>query len=473
MSQDMEILQTYKGDKGFFIKSFLFDDTFNKNGWRISAEAIKRDTKTFIQKEFFGKTAPFIIREDRKHPMPEGHESMIEMQEPARVGDFIDFGFEEKNFSDGATIKAFQISQIFDKDAQDKIRSKEVQFISPSIRANDETIDNEGRITINAFIGSHNAGVDEPAYGMQKAQIKGICEGDHGTCMTNLKNVQASTKSKSTIELHACGMVTVNFSGQDVSDCLSKKLQKGEKPTKQDLAICFEEERSGGLDPISLENITRPELLLKKKDALGNKNTNTSNLKGKTLPKKMIPMTNKQAREVEPLDDGTCPEGFVMGENGKCLLTAAAYIAQEEEEKKNDNESATDDLGPDKKPKIEDATEDDMKTLKEEQGKLQARFDDEIKKPLVASIIGNKGKLGLIKSADVLKENKSLMGRQITDLESLDSDYVAMLQNAGQQVEEHTDKARFILQPESFSGSADDGSEKQYDFLKDIRSKMN
>ena len=470
LGESFEILEEYKGNKGFFIKSFLFDDTFNQNEWRITAEAIKRDTKSFLDKEFFGKTAPFIIRDDRMHPTPGFNESMIDLQEPARVGNFIDFGFEEKNFSDGATIKAWQISEIIEDWAKDAIRSKEVQFISPSVRARDETIDEDGRAVITAFIGSHNAGVDNPAYGMQKAQIKGVCESDHGTCMSNLKNVQASKeKPKSTIELHSCGMVTVNFSATDVSDCLSKKLQKGEKPTKQDIAICLSEEKKGGLDQISLQNITRPELLLKKKDALGNKNTKYSNLKEKTNSKKMIPMT-KQAQEQEPSEDGTCPEGFVMGDNGKCILTAAAYIAAEEEEKKEkESESATKETGKEEDPKVESA---EVETLKEEQAALRKDFDNEIRKPLVASIIEKKGKLELIKSADVVTENKSLMARKVEDLKNLNADLTQMMKSAGQDlVEEHTDNARFVM--DSHSASTDESSENKYGFLEKIREKMN
>jgi len=84
----------------------LYDDTFNENDWMITREAILRDTKTFMENEYFGKTAPFIIRDDRKHPMPLPHESMVELQEPARVGNFIEYGFEETNLDPGATIKS-------------------------------------------------------------------------------------------------------------------------------------------------------------------------------------------------------------------------------------------------------------------------------------------------------------------------------------------------------------------------------
>jgi len=398
------------------------------------------------------------------------HETMIDLQEPARVGNFVGFGFEEKNFSDGATIKAFQISEITDKIAQELIRSKEVQFISPSVRSKSEFIDSEGRAIITAFIGSHNAGVNNPAYGMQKAQIKGICESDHGTCMQQLKNVQANKKSNSTIELHSCGMVSVHFSASDVSDCLSKKLTKGEKPTKQDIAICLSEEKNAGLDTISLENITRPELLLKKKDALGNKMTNNSNLKGKTYASTVIPMT-KQANETDPLEDGTCPEGFVLGENGKCILTAAAYVAAQEEEKKNDekDESAEGEEKPEEK---DESADEEIKELKENQASLQKQLNDEIKKPLVASIVKQKSILGLVKQADLSKENTSLMGRKITDLQNLNSDYSAMLKNSGQEVEEHSTQVRFNMDESSHSASSE-GNDNKYEFLDTIRERMN
>ncbi len=100
-----EILQEYKGKKGFFIKSFLFDDTFNLRNWRVTKEAILRDTKTFLEPEFYGQSAPFIIRDDRVHPEPGYGESMIELQEPDRVGNIIDYGFEEKTLKTGQPSK--------------------------------------------------------------------------------------------------------------------------------------------------------------------------------------------------------------------------------------------------------------------------------------------------------------------------------------------------------------------------------
>ncbi len=196
------------------------------------------------------------------------------------------------------------------------------------------------------FIGSHNAGVDQPAYGMQKAQIKGVCEGEPGTCMHQLKNVQASAKEKLSIELLPCGGLVVKSASKEINKLITEKITLGKNITLTDFIASLEVLKVGGLDQISLENVTRPELLLKKKDAIGNKQHNSTDLKGKTNEVKTIPMPNKIATECEPNKDGSCEEGYMKGEDGKCHLTAAAYKKAMDEEKKDDkpkDESSSDD----------------------------------------------------------------------------------------------------------------------------------
>ncbi len=357
--------------------------------------------------------------------------------------------------------------------AQELIRSKQVQFISPSVRAVEEVIDDEGRAIVTKFIGSHNAGVDQPAYGMQKAQIKGVCEGEPGTCMHQLKNVQASAKEKLSIELLPCGGLVVKSASKEINKLITEKITLGKNITLTDFIASLELLKVGGLDQISLENITNPELLLKKKDAMSNKVHNSTNLKGNTNEKKTIPMPDELKDTKDPDKSGSCGEGYVMGEDGKCHLTAAAYKKAAEDEKKDDveDESGADNVSDDTPKKDKDETASEVEKLKEEQASLKKQLNEQIKKPLVASIIKKKSVLG-IKVADAVKEQKSLMNRKMQDLESLNADYSEMLKQAGKDIEEHSEEANLPFEMSSHSASSDGQGDGDYGFLDSIREKL-
>jgi hypothetical protein len=170
----------------FFIKSFIIDETLNLNFWATTDAAIDNDLSTFIGK-------PFVITPDAGHPdAVDGQQLMIE-QEKFRVGTIIEVGRDASNG------KAWAISEITDKKAQRQIQDGEIRFVSPSITFNTATdlISVAGKDIVTRFNAAHLAGVKEPAYGMQKAQIKGSCSGSPGTCIPQLEAVQASIKKSS------------------------------------------------------------------------------------------------------------------------------------------------------------------------------------------------------------------------------------------------------------------------------------
>jgi hypothetical protein len=216
----------------FFIKSFIIDETLNLNFWATTDAAIDNDLSTFIGK-------PFVITPDAGHPdAVDGQQLMIE-QEKFRVGTIIEVGRDASNG------KAWAISEITDKKAQRQIQDGEIRFVSPSITFNTATdlISVAGKDIVTRFSAAHLAGVKEPAYGMQKAQIKGSCSGSPGTCIPQLGQVQASIRKS------ACGKVLTVHEGTKVmmiknasecmESCLLDKSEQGLTITDDIIARCY------------------------------------------------------------------------------------------------------------------------------------------------------------------------------------------------------------------------------------------
>ena len=467
---DIEILSEYKGAKGFYIKTFLLDDTKNLRKWRVNDDAaVKRIIPTYLKPEYFGKTAPAIMRmDDFAHPEPKEGESMLVMQEPSRVGDMVDVGFDE------ATHRAWQVSRIDDKVAQDKILSGEVRYVSPSLRVVKEHYDADGTGVVDEGIGNHIALVKSPAYGVHKAQIKGICQDNHENCMAQLAHVQAAEKEKEeketkSIFFHPCGGITINLSADHpISNVINYLAAHYPGMSQENILSRFAFafggkeiikifDKQAGTDLKSLENISRPEL------GIGQKNTEKQPLKPKKQEKQSN-LNHKQAETTEPSEDGKCPSGYLKGDDGKCHLSASAYIANaEKEEKLTENQNAN-------------AQAAEIKELKDQVKGLKDFVASEVKTPLVKSVLNFQAQLGLIKKdADVEKLGKDLMQRSIDDLKQLNADYSALAKTTNPTDEsEHTEKGvRFMLDPSNLNastGNADDTN--KLDVLKHLRSKF-
>lgn len=204
------LLDAQSSDK-LYIKSFLIDDSINANGWGVSRDAITTSIRTAVGK-------PFIIDFDKfGHPSASTPEELLRVQERYRVGTIIDVGY-----SNG---KAWFIAEIDDARAIKAIKNGLVRFVSPSIIVDEQNVyvDSNGNEIVDRFIVAHVAGVKDPAFGVVKAQIKGICSGPRNTCMYNLRLVDASIDK-------IC-----------MRECLHNKKVKELKVDDQAIAICLNE----------------------------------------------------------------------------------------------------------------------------------------------------------------------------------------------------------------------------------------
>jgi len=122
---DFDILNQFKGREGLFLKAFFVDATLNENGWRVTDQAIVRDIHTAMQSDYFGRTAPLIMRADFGHP-PDDSPDIVAAQEPDRVGDFLAVGIDDK------TGHAYFIAEVTEPRAIKAVQDGDVNFLSPA-----------------------------------------------------------------------------------------------------------------------------------------------------------------------------------------------------------------------------------------------------------------------------------------------------------------------------------------------------
>lgn len=507
-----EIIRKFKNKVGFFLKAFFADDTFNENDWGVTPEALRLDLRTGLETSFFGKTAPVIMMEPFfGHPEPdeEKGELMLNLQEPFRVGNFIDVGISPSG-------RAFFVAEITNKHAQELLDSREIIFISPSIKAI-EHIHIGGREIITKFRVNHAALVKNPAFGF-KAQIRGICKGKGGDCLVSFQDLNASrnyqgainsseftfsenetervivynTQRDSKVDDEICkplngktfdaafnvfpripedthpncrcfytqqssgkvvsdlssnfqakskndgvdsksmagkkavrlgenftiavcentGNMVIELKAQSplqkmVSECLSKKLKPGEKPTEKELAICFSEAR---------DKLGKAESLKTKQSTPKSK----SKMSGQTEEEKM-------EEQIAQMDDEEKKKVLMEALKAK----AKSGKAQEHPEETEDEKKARKAQEEEEKEKMEankraKANEDEIDKLKEDQAELKSTIDEEIKEPIADKIATYKVNVNKIKPEDKQAEIKKLMGKSVTVLKELESDYSAI-----------------------------------------------
>jgi len=272
----MSGLIKFEDQDKFFIKFFLLDATLNLNKWGVTEKSLRDGLDSFIGK-------PFVLTADYDHPTARDGDDLMIQQEKYRVGNIIMVGLEERSG------KAYGVAEITSKEAIDILKGGDVNFVSPSIVFNNsDEMDINGNAVIDSWEGAHVAGVAEPAYTIEKAQIKGKCTGDKETCLNTLNKVEASRSEcgKYTI-VKTAGNRVIGTASQCVEKCIQQKREHGKEIDDQALAICYSEcgEAKGNIDSESLENITKIDLLKKKKKQAQDPEITSKNKKKITMPK--------------------------------------------------------------------------------------------------------------------------------------------------------------------------------------------
>lgn len=183
---------TSVGDR--YVSYFLLNDTINLKGWGVTAKSIPENVQTFKNMPFVITSSKFFADspygETTDHPstehfedlgikvgrdiQPEKNDMMLQakFQEKFRVGN-ID---EIISTKDGNYMAFIKIDPKFANYQMPPLVSPAIFQLNPM-----EPVDH-----IKTWVGMHLAGLDErPAYG-NYAIYKGSCNGNKGTCLTQL-----------------------------------------------------------------------------------------------------------------------------------------------------------------------------------------------------------------------------------------------------------------------------------------------
>lgn len=208
-ASSLEVLDNYKGESGFFVKTFLIDTSITLNDWRVTWDAIVQDAKNFV-----GYPDITYYRPDGVRDHPEGpetgnfladRESLLTLQEQYKSGLIVDVILKSN------TQSADQVMRIDDPVVQQLITDDIIKFVSPSLYPMGPdyvTIVNEGMPNqyreASRFLPNHIANVDDPAFGKDKARVKATCNGTPGACQHQLAMVAGKKENNSINEDKSC-----------------------------------------------------------------------------------------------------------------------------------------------------------------------------------------------------------------------------------------------------------------------------
>ena len=179
-----------------FLKVFLLDDSINAAKWRIKSDSIPKHIEKFVGR-------PFLLTKEHYHPLEFEHvpidyndvpatvSRLLAAQEQYRIGTIrkVERSLNPSQAAYGATWNAYV--ELTDPAVVNAAkRGMLPRFVSASVfRLNP----NECPQETTDYEPLHLASVDNPAYGIHKAGVRGSCDGDLISC--SLKLAQASVYS--------------------------------------------------------------------------------------------------------------------------------------------------------------------------------------------------------------------------------------------------------------------------------------
>lgn len=429
----------FENDDKYFIKFFLLDATLNLNRWGVTGKALRTHLNSFIGK-------PFVLTPDFGHPTAASGDDLLVQQEKYRVGNIIQVGIEQRSG------KAWGLAEITNKKAKEILKRGDVNFVSPSIvfdNINEEYQD--GNSIITSFTAAHVAGVKEPAYGVDKAEIKGKCAGGSQTCLSQLSRVQASRST--------CGRFTTIKAGKKefiiaanecVERCIKKKVESGTELDEQALAICYSEcgesntiekenspdiSENANISQESLDNITEEKLLKKKQIGVTEDEykKDTSHKPKKIKESQDMTRRNLFAEEKDEKDEAEDENKLDLTDRQEEYLKdkeskkSRAKRAEDEEKKHkeemskaNDEDEEKEDADEDEDDKKDASLRSQVRSLKSELKALKAKVKSAEVDPLIDQILDAKSQLGKI---DEQVEYAKLAKLDISTLHDLAENY--------------------------------------------------
>ena len=412
----------FENDDKYFIKFFLLDATLNLNRWGVTGKALRTHLNSFIGK-------PFVLTPDFGHPTAASGDDLLVQQEKYRVGNIIQVGIEQRSG------KAWGLAEITNKKAKEILKRGDVNFVSPSIvfdNINEEYQD--GNSIITSFTAAHVAGVKEPAYGVDKAEIKGKCAGGSQTCLSQLSRVQASRSKCGRFTTIKVGKKEIIIAANDcVEKCVKKKAEAGKEIDEQALAICYSEcgesnkiEQENTSPSTEQANISADEY---KEDTsvIPNKIT-----QGNDMKRNLYAEDDKDKEESEDenkLDLTDKQEEYLKDKESK--KSRKSKRAEDDEEKEHEREMSKaededeEEDAEDKEEKKDASLRRQVRSLKTELKALKAKVKSAEVDPLINQILEAKSQLGKI---DERAEYVKLARLDINTLHDLADNYKGIVE---------------------------------------------
>ena len=412
----------FENDDKYFIKFFLLDATLNLNRWGVTGKALRTHLNSFIGK-------PFVLTPDFGHPTAASGDDLLVQQEKYRVGNIIQVGIEQRSG------KAWGLAEITNKKAKEILKRGDVNFVSPSIvfdNINEEYQD--GNSIITSFTAAHVAGVKEPAYGVDKAEIKGKCAGGSQTCLSQLSRVQASRSKCGRFTTIKVGKKEIIIAANDcVEKCVKKKAEAGKEIDEQALAICYSEcgesnkiEQENTSPSTEQANISADEY---KEDTsvIPNKIT-----QGNDMKRNLYAEDEKDKEESEDenkLDLTDKQEEYLKDKESK--KSRKSKRAEDDEEKEHEREMSKaededeEEDAEDKEEKKDASLRRQVRSLKTELKALKAKVKSAEVDPLIDQILEAKSQLGKI---DERAEYVKLARLDINTLHDLADNYKGIVE---------------------------------------------
>jgi len=194
------LLTSWKGESGKFIRTFGFNTKRNNNEWRITWDSIKQHIGTAIGRPGIEYEKCVEAKCDLDHVEADSFEENIVKQKPFERTKIISYILDEEN----ETVDL--IHKVNDNDEGEeffkKIQDGEIQFVSGMVWPATGGYDNlgTGRIGLPIIDAYHWKYVhhafltSKPAYGEDVAQVKTTCEGED--CQVQLLSARALTAQK-------------------------------------------------------------------------------------------------------------------------------------------------------------------------------------------------------------------------------------------------------------------------------------
>ncbi|MBL4818000.1 MAG: hypothetical protein JKY15_02035 [Deltaproteobacteria bacterium] len=416
-SNEIEVLDSFNGEKGIFLKTFAISDRRNKNGWRATWESILKHIKSFQDNERPGIQYEKCVGTDCDLDHTDGttKENNVNVQEEFRVTTIVDHTLDYEDH------KAFFIHKLepgpIPLEFLEKVKSGEVDSVSPSIWPEAGGFDILGtmpnglpKLGVHEWEGLHDAFLTKnPAFG-DEAKITAICEGND----CHMKLLTAA-QLKADDNLSHLQQVPILISHKDklrfvsVTKSIAATLQAN---LENDIAITEES-------------------LLRAINEAKEKSTADSSFSSCSCSKNYMTLT---ATEEKELRDN------LKSNEEKVKELESKFKAQEDEKKEleaklkaseenNDDEKVTAaKKAQDEAEKEKDEAVEARKATEEEKEKLEAK----IKEPLIASI--------LLKAKDNLSDSEvsrletSLKAKTIDEV----NEVITMTNLSGQTIETPT-----------------------------------